>query len=91
MNLEEHCKKDIELFGTDYPSIHKDLDSTMTRVGHPHRKDTHYLEYVIGKYNHGMWSINGVRSAIQHIIDDCGQIMLEIDWKTGNEILEMSK
>jgi len=96
MMFKEHIARDMELFGYEFPEVHKALDSTFSQIGHPHRKDTHYLEWVLRKWEEddvgeSEWSIDQVRSAIQHIIDDCGHIMLYDDWLTGPEIIEKDK
>ena len=81
-------KRCWKLFGREFRHVHEELDKTVTMVGHPHRKDTHYLEFIMEKYVNHEWDIEECRAAIQHIIDDCGQIMVKRDWMTGLEIIE---
>lgn len=87
MKLEDHVAQDMMLFGISYEEVHRDLDKTVTLVGHPHRKDTHFLEYVLEKYMCGAWTVGMCRSAIQHIVDDCGMLMLCSDWRSGSDLL----
>ena len=91
MMLEEHLRQDRLRFGTEYERVHEELDATFSQIGHPHRKDTHYLEWIINKYINKEWSIEETRAAIWHMLDDCSAIMLEDDWLTGPEILKRTK
>lgn len=88
MMREEHLAADRERFGRDFNSVHEDLDSTYDLIGHPHRADTHFLEYVLDKWKKGEWNVDQVRAALHHIIDDCGIIMVEDDWGTADKFLK---
>lgn len=63
MMLEEHLRQDRLRFGIEYKKVHEELDATFDLIGHPHRKDTHYLEWIIGKYIKKEWTIEEVRVA----------------------------
>lgn len=85
MKLSDHVAQDMMIYGTSFENVHRDLDKTAVPIGNPHRKDTHFLEYVLEKVEKGEWGPYQARSAIQHIIDDCGQIMIKDDWKTAED------
>jgi len=86
MKIEDHIAQDMILFGKSFDKVHEELDATDTLMGHPHRKDTHYLEFVLKKFKNGEWDAEECRSAIQHIIDDCGFIMIWGDWENSEDI-----
>ena len=81
MKNEEHLEMDLVRGFGSFPKIHEMLDSTDTTIGHPHRKDTHYLEWLLEQYKQGKITIEEVRVGIHHIIDDCGVLMLKGDWR----------
>lgn len=89
MEHKYHCENSFKLFGEKFKKVHEDLDKTAIFTGNPHRKDTHYFEYVLGKVADGEWNLNEARAALHHIIDDCGQIMLQDDWIYGSEKYEV--
>ncbi len=89
MLLREHLDMDFRLFGTEFPEVHDELDRTAGVMPSNHRKDTHYLEYVISKFNAGEWDIGQCRSAIQHILDDCGVLMVKSDWESPADLGEL--
>ena len=81
MDHKGHLEMDMVRGIGCFPKIHDMLDSTDTTIGHPHRKDTHYLEWLLEQYKEGKITIEEVRAGIHHIIDDCGVLMLMKDWK----------
>jgi len=86
MIMREHLEMDFLLYGTEFPEVHDDLDRTAGHMPSNHRKDTHYLEYVFQKFKIGEWDIDQCRSAIQHIIDDCGILMVKADWESPADL-----
>ena len=80
---DEHCKNDIRRHGESFPQVHEQLDSTTLGIGYAHRKDTHYLEHVLLQIKKRRWNKQEAAVALEHIMDDCGCIMLERDWKNG--------
>jgi hypothetical protein len=80
MDLEQHLGMDIVRGFEQQARIHALLDSTDTTIGHPHRQDTHYLEWLLDCLKDGKITIQEFRSGIHHIIDDCGVLMLKEDW-----------
>jgi hypothetical protein len=84
---EVHNSNDMVRFGESFDEVHKDLDRTY-RFGYTHRKNTHHLEYVLEKISKKEWTLEQAVSAIHHIIDDCGVLMLKKDWETSDDLIE---
>ncbi len=80
MEIAKHLEMDMVRGFGSFPKIHEMLDSTETTIGHPHRKDTHYLEWLLEQLTQGKITIKEFRAGIHHIIDDCGVLMLKEDW-----------
>ena len=81
MKNEEHLEMDLVRGFGQLPNIHDMLDSTDTTIGHPHRKDTHHLEWLLEQHKQGIITVAEFRAGIHHIIDDCGVLMLKEDWE----------
>ncbi len=84
LDHEFHTAHDVELFGRAFPHVHEALDSTFPVDSYAHRKNTHYLEWVLRQD----WTAEEMRSAIQHIIDDCGYLMVKADWMSPEELVK---
>jgi hypothetical protein len=88
VKLEDHCLRTAALYGRRDEDIHKILDAEFSTEGSAHRRKRHTLEYVLRKLRGGIWTVEEARSAIQHIIDDCGRIMMADDWKEAKDFIK---
>jgi hypothetical protein len=75
-----HFRKTIKRHGEAFESVHQRLDETALGMGYAHRRDTHHLEFVFKMYEEGRWNERQCAVALEHIMDDCGCIMVKGDW-----------
>jgi hypothetical protein len=76
MKFEYHCKKSIELFGSDGAEFHKWLDQYFAIRGYDHRKILHHKEGIeIGCMLFGEIARQHLK---QHVLDDYSGYLDEV-------------
>lgn len=82
---EEHCRKDREILGREFPEVHKILDQFShypdMEFLRRHRKFLHHeegIEYITMRFG-----TQAGQSARQHVIDDCGHVPRAVEYYSG--------
>ena len=78
MKQDEHLAREMKIYGTQSPEVHKELDEFYSRYGYAHRRFRHHLEYVLEKAQKGEWNSTQCRAAILHIMDDDNEFKLRL-------------
>jgi hypothetical protein len=87
MKLQAHIERSLALYGRGDVEVHKHLDERYADEGSSHRRHRHTLEYVLNMVKSSGWNVFEARTAIQHLTDDCGRIMMEDDWKEAKDFI----
>lgn len=85
-SLEQHMKRDKELFHKHYREVHVLLDQFAHYPNYlflrMHRRYLHHEEGI--EYVRMRWGGEAAEAARQHVIDDCGHVPHAADYYNGN-------
>ena len=87
-DFEQHCRDCKRLLGDPHEAVHLWIDKAFEKHGPAHRRLLHHTNGV--RKAAGMFSRDGVRAVIAHIVRDCGEVPREREYDVPKEGIEIA-